>query len=243
MLSDFLTICAPQIMTHPSVLAIIPARGGSKGIPRKNVLQVAGKPLVVHSIEQARHSKLVSRVVVSTDDDEIAGVSEAAGAEVVRRPADISGDKATSESALMHVLAELMESGKYRPDLVVFLQCTSPLRKEGDIDEAITSLQSQQADSLLSVSPSHRFLWAEKDGQATSLNYDFRHRPRRQDMAPQYVENGSIYVFRPEVLLQGGNRLGGKVALHVMDEDASWDIDTPFDMRVAEMLMLERARA
>lgn len=230
-------------MTFPSVLAIIPARGGSKGIPRKNVLSVAGKPLVVHSIDQARHARFVSRVAVSTDDDEIARVSEAAGAEVVRRPADISGDKATSESALIHALGTLMASGQYRPDLVVFLQCTSPLRQPGDIDAAISTLLDQKADSLLSVSPSHRFLWAEKDGQAMSLNYDFHHRPRRQDMAPQYVENGSIYVFRPDVLLQGGNRLGGKVALHVMDEDASWDIDTPFDMRVAEMLMLERASA
>lgn len=230
-------------MTPPSVLAIIPARGGSKGIPRKNVLNVAGKPLVAHSIEQARQARLVSRVAVSTDDDEIARVSEASGAEVVHRPADISGDKATSESALIHALGALMASGQYRPDLVVFLQCTSPLRQPGDIDAAITTLLDQKADSLLSVSPSHRFLWAEKDGQATSLNYDFRHRPRRQDMAPQYVENGSIYVFRPEVLLQGGNRLGGKVALHVMDEDASWDIDTPFDMRVAEMLLIERASA
>ena len=230
-------------MTSPSILALIPARGGSKGIPRKNVLPLAGKPLVVHSIEQALNSSRVSRVAVSTDDEEIARVSEAAGAVVVWRPAEISGDKASSESALIHALHELDAKEQYRPDFVVFLQCTSPLRSRGDIDVAIGKLLDQEADSLLSVSPSHRFLWAEVDGKATSLNYDFRNRPRRQDMPAQYVENGSIYVFRRTTLLEGGNRLGGKVAMHVMDEDASWDIDTPFDMRVAEMLMLERARA
>jgi CMP-N,N'-diacetyllegionaminic acid synthase len=231
------------MMIPPSILALIPARGGSKGIPRKNVIPVAGKPLVVHSIEQALAARHVMQVVVSTDDDEIAQISSAAGASVVRRPSDISGDKASSESALVHALGEFAASEAGLPDLVVFLQCTSPLRQPGDIDAAIDKLLSEGADSLLSVSPSHRFLWAEVDGKATSLNYDFRLRPRRQDMPAQYVENGSIYVFRPAILLEGGNRLGGKVALHVMDEDSSWDIDTRFDMRVAEMLMMERIGA
>lgn len=230
-------------MNSPSILALIPARGGSKGIPRKNALSVAGKPLVAHSIDQALASRHVSRVAVSTDDGEIAEISRHAGATVVQRPAEISGDKASSESALIHALGELSATEGYQPDFVVFLQCTSPLRRTGDIDSAIEKLLAQGGDSLLSVSPSHRFLWAEVEGKAISLNYDFRQRPRRQDMPAQYVENGSIYVFRPKILLEGGNRLGGKVVLHVMDEDAAWDIDTPFDMRVAEMLMLERAGA
>ena len=107
-------------------LAIIPARGGSKGIPRKNVRLVAGKPLVAHSIEHARNTPAIQRVIVSTDDQEIADVARQYGAEVVLRPADISGDTATSESALVHVLDTLKEQENYEPDRVVFLQCKPP---------------------------------------------------------------------------------------------------------------------
>ena len=226
-----------------SVVALIPARGGSKGIHRKNLFPLAGKPLVVHSIEQALQSRLVTNTVVSTDDDEIAFVSAAAGALVVRRPADISGDKATSESALIHALHSLEGIGLALPDLVVFLQCTAPVRRPQDIDSAIASLLDKGADSLLSVSPSHRFLWTEEGGEARSINYDFQRRPRRQDMLPQFAENGSIYVFRTRALLGSGNRLSGKVALYVMDEESAVDIDSLLDMKLAEMLLSERAGA
>jgi CMP-N,N'-diacetyllegionaminic acid synthase len=229
------------LMNPRSIVAVIPARGGSKGIPRKNVLPLAGKPLVVHSIEQARQSRLVTTTVVSTDDDEIAAVSAAAGAVVVRRPAEISGDQASSESALLHAVRSLCTQGMTMPDLVVFLQCTSPIRRIGDIDRAIETLIERNADSLLSVSPSHRFLWTEEEGGARSINYDFLNRPRRQDMPAQFVENGSIYVFRTQALLDSGNRLSGKVVLYRMDEEAAVDIDSVFDMKLAELLMRERA--
>ncbi len=180
---------------------------------------------------------------MSTDDDEIAAVSEAAGAAVVRRPADISGDRASSESALIHAIHSLLQQGRPLPDLAVFLQCTSPVRRPGDIDAAVTTLTQKGVDSLLSVSPNHRFLWTEEGGEARSINYDFRNRPRRQDMAPQYVENGSIYVFRPRALLDSGNRLSGKVALYPMDEEAAVDIDSMLDMKLAELILHERAVA
>lgn len=231
-----------SLMKPYFVVAVIPARGGSKGIPRKNVQPLAGKPLIVHSIEQARRSRCVTETVVSTDDDEIVAVSEAAGAVVVWRPAEISGDYASSESALIHAIKTLFAQEERLPDLVVFLQCTSPLRRAGDIDGAVRTLLEQGADSLLSVSPSHRFLWAETADGARSLNYDFCNRPRRQDMQPQYVENGSIYVFRPEALLNTGNRLSGKIALYKMDEEAAVDIDSLFDMKLAEMMLLDRSR-
>jgi N-acylneuraminate cytidylyltransferase len=232
-----------EIIEKPcSVVAVIPARGGSKGILRKNIRLVAGKPLIVHTIEQAMQSKWVTETVVSTDDDEIASVSEAAGVMVVRRPADISGDRASSESALMHAIESLLQQGRTLPDLTVFLQCTSPVRRPGDIDAAVATLLQKRADSLLSVSPNHQFLWTEEGGEARSINYDFRNRPRRQDMAQQYVENGSIYVFRTEALLDSGNRLSGKVALYLMDEEAALDIDTMLDMRLVELILLERSR-
>jgi CMP-N,N'-diacetyllegionaminic acid synthase len=119
---------------------------------------------------------------------------------------------------------------------VVFLQCTSPIRTGEDIDRAITHLRTMSADSLLSVSPSHRFLWHEVDGVVQSINYDYRQRPRRQDMNPQFMENGSIYVFKPWVLKQLGNRLGGKVAMFPMGDEAMFEIDSLFDFELAEFL-------
>ena len=101
----------------------------------------------------------------------------------------------------------------------------------------VALLEASGADSLLSVSPSHAFLWAEKDGAGVSLNYDWRQRPRRQDMAPQYRENGSIYVFKPWVLRRGGNRLGGEIALYKMSEEAGIDIDSETDLKLADFLL------
>jgi N-acylneuraminate cytidylyltransferase len=221
-------------------LAIIPARGGSKGIPGKNLRPLAGRPLLAHTVLQATAASLVSRVVVSTDDEAIAAVARAYGADVVRRPEAISGDTASSESALLDALDQLERGEGYRPDLIVFLQCTSPLRRPADIDSAITTLVEQGADSLLSVVPSHRFLWRQADGGGEPVNYDYRSRPRRQDRAPEYWENGSIYVLRPWVLRQHNNRLGGKIALYAMTERSGVDIDSPEDFALCEWVMAHR---
>jgi CMP-N,N'-diacetyllegionaminic acid synthase len=229
-------------VSHPPVLALVPARGGSKGIPGKNVRPLAGKPLLAHTLEQALGARTPMRVVVSTDDDEIAEVAFSCGAEVVRRPDALAGDTASSESALLHALDALEAADGYIPELVVFLQCTSPLRRPGDIDGAVEALRAAGADSLLSVVASHRFLWRiGPEGAAESVNYDWRRRPRRQDRAAEYAENGSIYVFRPAVLRQGGNRLGGRIALYEMDEWSAVDIDSPADFELAGWLMERRA--
>ena len=223
-------------MSNCFTIAIIPARGGSKGIPRKNVRLLGDKPLIAHSILDAKESKYTLKVFVSTDGREITEVSQQYGAEIIDRPNQLAGDSASSESALIHALSEIEKTG-VTPDLIVFLQCTSPIRTGIDIDKAIAKMKAENADSLLSVSPSHRFLWEEVDGVAKSINYDHRDRPRRQDMQPQYVENGSIYIFKPWVLKEFGNRLGGKISLFVMSEAASWEIDSPFDFEIAESLM------
>ena len=136
------------MLTDMQVLAIIPARGGSKGIPRKNIRILAGKPLIAYTIEHARQTPSVKRIVVSTDDPEIAAVSEQYGAEVVWRPAEISGDTATSESALLHVLNYLKDAEDYEPDLIAFLQATSPLRHPDDIQNAINKLQQEPKQEL-----------------------------------------------------------------------------------------------
>lgn len=218
------------------VLAIIPARGGSKGIPKKNVLPFNGVPLVGVTIWQALQSRTVSRAIVSTDDSEIAKVAAKYGAEVVRRPAEISGDEASSELALLHVLDKLKDEEAYEPDTVAFLQCTSPIRYPGDIDRAVETLLSENADSLLSVVPSHRFLWTRIDGKVRSVNYDYTSRPRRQDIPPEFMENGSIYLFRPWILRQYHNRLGGRIVLFEMDDSTSVEIDTELDFELAQWI-------
>ena len=174
-------------------IAIIPARGGSKGIPGKNIKNLGGKPLIAHSILDALEAQQVDRIYVTTDNPEISQVSTDYGASIIHRPAELANDTASSESALIHALMEIEKSG-INPELIVFLQCTSPLRTGLDIDRAIEQMRAENADSLLSVSPTHRFLWHQVDDVAQSINYDYHHRPRRQDLNPQYMENGSIYM-------------------------------------------------
>jgi YrbI family 3-deoxy-D-manno-octulosonate 8-phosphate phosphatase len=216
-------------------LAIIPARGGSKGIPRKNILPVAGKPLIAFNIEQARRSRYIQRVVVSTDDDEIAEVARRYGAEIVRRPAEISGDSASSESALLHVLQVLQQEEGYQPDLLVFLQCTSPLTLAEDMDGTIQALLSQRADSALAVIPFHYFLWRQEAEGAVGINHDKRVRPLRQEREPQYLETGAVYVMKAPGFLKARHRFFGKTALYVMPAERRLEIDEPADLQIAEL--------
>ncbi|OLT55932.1 acylneuraminate cytidylyltransferase family protein [Moorena bouillonii] len=219
-----------------TTVCIIPARGGSKGVPRKNIKPLNSLPLIIYSIIDATEASLVDQLYVTTDDAEIASKVEEYGASIIKRPDELAGDTASSELALAHALDEIERSGIH-PNLIVFLQCTSPIRSGIDIDNAIQKLQAEDADSLVSVSPSHRFLWKQVDGVAKSINYDYRDRPRRQDMNPQYVENGSIYIFKPWVLQKLGNRLGGKISLFPMSEAAAHEIDSPLDFEIAEFFL------
>ena len=228
--------------TSVKTILIILARGGSKGIPRKNLRLLNERPLIAHSILDAMEAQLVNQVYVSTDDQEIAIIAKELQASVIERPADLAGDTASSESALIHALSAI-EKAEVKSDLIVFLQCTSPVRTGADIDAAIQKLQAEEADSLVSVSPSHRFLWEQVSGEAKSINYDYRHRPRRQDMNPQYVENGSIYIFKPWVLKELGNRLGGKISLFPMSEAAAHEIDSPLDFEIAEFLLKQQVHS
>ena len=225
------------------VLALIPARAGSKGIPRKNLQTVAGRPLLAHSIRAARETPAITRVVVSTDDPEIGRVAREYGAEVLWRPAGISGDTASSESALLHALSHLQHDEAYTPDLVVFLQATSPLRQFADIQNAINTLINEQADSLFSACPLHGFVWRRNGRELVSYTYDYRARRRRQDAPIDLQENGSIYIFKPWVLEQLGNRLGGKIAVYPMDLYDSFQIDEPADLKLIEALFAFRQAA
>ena len=229
-------------MSEPRTVAIVPARGGSERVPRKNLRSIGGKPLLVHTLEHARRSEQIDALYVSTDDAEITALARANGAEVIERPAELSGPHASSESALAHALGWLRARGIV-PELVAFLQCTSPLRAEGDLDRAIACLREAGADSLLSACRNARFLWRRGAGGAPeSLNYDHTRRPRTQDFEPQWMENGSIYLFKPWVLERTGNRLGGKIALYEMGAEESVEIDSPEDAELCDRLLRRRAR-
>jgi N-acylneuraminate cytidylyltransferase len=180
--------------------------------------------------------------VVSTDDQDIASLSREAGAEVVHRPAALATDTAASESALLHVLEVFEREQAYHPDLIVFLQCTSPIRKVDDIDRAIKRLIESDADSLFSAVRSKWLLWRSSGLWAESFNYDFRHRKREQDMEDEWRENGSIYVFKPWVLIQEHNRLGGKIGVYEMDYWSSFQVDSQEDLELCDWVLRRRDR-
>lgn len=216
-----------------NIVAIIPARGNSKGIKKKNIIDFCGKPLIAWTILQAKKSKHISDVYVSSDSDEILGVSEQFGAIGIKRPDEISTDTSTSESALVHFLETLESDGK-KVDMVVFLQATSPLRETSDIDTAIEKMINEKADSLFSSARLEDFfIWGfDENGNMQSLNFDYKNRKRRQDVIPQWEENGSMYLFKPWVLQKNDNRMGGKIAHSEMEAWKLHEIDKKEDLEL-----------
>jgi len=219
-------------------LAIIPARGGSVGIPRKNLQLLAGKPLISYAVEAVSKSKSIERCIVSTDDQEIARVSKHYGAEIVMRPVELSGDKASSESALIHVLDQLRRKENYKPDYVGLIQCTSPLILPDDIDDTFQALIEEDADSAHAVFPFHGFIW-KKDTHNNSIgvNHDISKRLRRQDLSPQYQETGAVYAMKTDGFLKARNRFFGKIAMHIIPEERAIEIDNIFDFGIAESIV------
>lgn len=223
------------------ILSLIPARGGSKGLPGKNLRPCHGVPLIIHSIRQSLACPLVDRTIVSTDDETIAELARKQGAEVpFIRPAELARDESTTESVMAHALEYLEREEGYTPEAILLLQPTSPLRTPDDLTGAIEQFQNEGADSLLSVFENSHFLWSGANRQP--LNYDIDHRPRRQDKEWELVENGSVYLTQVSTFRECKNRLGGKIAMYVMPAWRSPEIDDAEDMRLVEhhMARLER---
>lgn len=218
-------------------LAVIAARGGSKGIPHKNLLDLCGKPLIAWTVEQARAASGVDVVAVSSDSDNILAAAEAAGAVGVRRPDDISGDLASSESAWLHAL-DATEASMGRFERIVALQATSPIREPGDIENALATFDRDRLDSLLSVCEvEDYFNWRIGTSGPEPINYDYRNRRMRQQIEKRYLENGSFYVLIPSLLREQSNRLGGKIGFHVMERHKMFQIDRPEDVKLCAAIM------
>jgi N-acylneuraminate cytidylyltransferase len=218
-------------------LAVIAARGGSKGIPHKNLLDLCGKPLIAWTVEQARAARGVDVVAVSSDSDDILAAAEAAGAVGVRRPDDISGDLASSESAWLHAL-DAVDARMGRFECVVALQATSPIRESVDIERALETFDREHLDSLLSVCEvEDYFNWRIGANGPEPINYDYRNRRMRQQIEKRYLENGSFYVLIPSLLREQSNRLGGKIGFHVMERHKMFQIDRPEDVKLCAAIM------
>ncbi|MBT2483394.1 MULTISPECIES: acylneuraminate cytidylyltransferase [unclassified Microbacterium] len=217
-------------------VAIIPARGGSKQVPRKNLQRVGGVPLVERAVRAASAAAGINLVVVSTDDDEIAAVSTAAGARVIRRPAEISGDTATSESAILHALDQLEQQGE-RFEVVAFLQATSPFIPSDALGQAVEEVRADRADSAFAAFETYGFLWRHgDDGGALAINHDAAHRPRRQDREPHHLETGAFYVFRAEGFRESRHRFFGRTRIVEVPEWTAIEIDDEQQLRIARSL-------
>lgn len=225
------------------ILGIIPARGGSKGIPHKNIAPLAGKPLLAYSIDSAHKSKRLTRVIVSTDDEKIARVAKKYGAQVpFLRPKSLAHDATPAAPVILHVLSELKKA-RYAPDVVVFLQPTSPLRRSSHIDEAVDILIKTKADTVVSVTEvPHQFLPGSVMRLFGGKLLPFLSKApvllRRQDKPKLFARNGpAVLVLRTKSFLRSKDFYSGNVRPFFMNARDSVDIDAPLDLKLAEFFL------
>jgi N-acylneuraminate cytidylyltransferase/CMP-N,N'-diacetyllegionaminic acid synthase len=228
---------------NQGILAIIPARGDSKDLPRKNIRLLCGKPLVAYSIEAALSSEYIDRVVISTEDREIAHIAEQYGGEVIERPTELARDDTPSLLVYQHVIEYLEEKEKFATDLIIALQPTSPLRIVADIDGAIQKFLEAGCDSVLSVCQAeHPPYWMYTlDGDRMKVLIQGGEKiSHRQDAPSVYRINGAVYVTRKQVIMIENRVWGDDTRAYIMPWERSVDIDTEIDLKLAELLMQER---
>lgn len=225
------------------IVAIIPARGGSKGIPRKNLQLLAGRPLIAHAIDSARDSPLVTRVIVNSEDSEILQVSASLGAEVQNRPEDFWHDNTFQEvdRLLMWCVNDLERHGD-RVDIVVLVYPTAPLRRAKHVTQTVNLVLNEGFDSALTLCESRSYIWrVHSDGSAEPTNYDPKRRgPNQMEGWNQWVENKAVYAMRRDLLLETGCRVGGRIGYVPMSKLESIDIDLPDDLALAEAIITLR---
>ncbi len=227
-----------------NVVAIIPARGGSRGLPRKNIRLLAGKPLIAYSIEAAKASPMVDRTLVSTDDAEIAEVARQWGAEVpFLRPAELAQDHTPTEPVLQHAVEWLEQIDHYRVDIVVYLQPTDIFRKRTMIDEAVRRLLNDpELDTAFVAYSTHKNFWRKVEGRYVRLAPDIKPGPR-QTREPVYREDTGLACASRGAVIKAGRRIGDRVAVIPTEDDlSSIDIHTEFDLWLAEQVLTEGGR-
>jgi len=232
---------------NADVLAITPARGGSKGVPRKNIKPMAGKPLIQYTIEAVRACPLITRYIVNSEDAEIRAVAEKLGVETQDRPEDFWHDNTFQEvdRLLIWAVGDLEQRGA-KIDLVVLLYPTAPLRPVRAITECINLVLNQGYDSALTLREDRSYIWRRTDKGSTvePVNYDPKKRgPNQLEGWNQWVENKAVYVMKRDLLMNTGCRLGGKIGYVEMDRLESIDIDRPEDFRLAEMIWELKAQS
>ncbi len=227
-----------------TVLCVVPARGNSKGLPRKNIKNLLGKPLIGYTIEQALQSKYIDRVVVSTENREIAEIAAKYGAEVpFLRPSELATDESGTIDVLLHAMSWLETEERYNFDILVLLHVTTPLRESGDIDRCIELLVERRADNVFSVTEAHRnpyFNMVEIDAKGWVHLVKQGSFSTRQAAPPVYDMNSSIYVWWREALRGERRTFLQKTCAYIMPKERSVDIDDHIDFRIAEMLLRER---
>lgn len=223
-----------------NIVGIIPARGGSKGIPNKNIIDICGHPLISWSINQSISANSITSTWVTSDDKKILDISRQYGANTIKRPKSISSDNCSSESAWIHALEHINSIG-IKPDLVVGIQCTSPIRESNDLDQAINYFLKNKYDSLLStVQVEDYFTWElNKDLIALPLNHDVNKRKPRQKIKKTFLENGSFYIFKPDLIKKSRNRLIGKIGMYMMAQHKAFQIDNREDIKICSAIIKE----
>lgn len=224
---------------NKSFLGIIPARGGSKRLPRKNILDLAGKPLIAWTIEASLKSRYINKTIVTSDDEEILAISEKYGANVTKRPQELASDTATTFDAIKHTIENVNDY-----DYIVLLQPTSPLRNEKHIDAAIELLEEKSADAVISVCEmEHSPLWSntlQEDNNMSNFLSDEIKNKRNQDLPTYYRLNGAIYICNINRMLEEETLfLNNNIYAYVMDRNSSVDIDEDIDFKLAEILFSE----
>ena len=216
-------------------IGFIPARGGSKGLPRKNVRLFLGEPLVSRAVRIAQESKCFDKIVVNTDDKEICRLAEFAGADVVFRPPEMGSDSAEVDPLIIWTLEKLQLQKQNH--LIALLYCTAPLRSCLDIQGTIDLLSGEQFDSALTLVESSDYLWSRESGGFCPTNYDPKNRAARQEEAwNQFKENKAVYTFWSRDLVSSGCRLNGRIGAYLMPAIRSVDVDTYEDFEMAETL-------
>jgi YrbI family 3-deoxy-D-manno-octulosonate 8-phosphate phosphatase len=223
-------------MTGSRAVAIIPARGGSKGVPGKNLRPVGGVALVARAVRAAAASPAIDVVAVTTDDDEIAVTARREGAVVIERPAELASDTATSESALRHALEALDARGE-RFDVCVFIQCTSPFIDPTDITATAALVAAGDHDSAFTATEHHGFLWRPGALGMEGVNHDAAVRQRRQDRDPELLETGAVYAMRVDGFLAADHRFFGRIGAHVVPAWRAVEIDTDDDLELARAIV------